>query len=130
MLGYKSTPEMRRKLVDTLLDLWEARPHERLGQLISNTIGDRDLFDIRDEHLMTRLNANLNRPNPIQKRKYQDNFKFDLGKVEVEVLSAYIDEASSPTIFYNCYCDSSPRFEAIILAEYIIDYIINGCTKQ
>lgn len=60
MEGYKSSPEMRKKLIDALQNAWEANPQARLGQLISSILknnSQEDLFDLYDEKFLSLLTS-------------------------------------------------------------------------
>ena len=52
------TPKMKRAVVERLLLAWEQVPEQRLGQLIDNAFGNRDMFHVEDfdfiEHVEQR----------------------------------------------------------------------------
>lgn len=50
------TPEIRAQTLRILETLIERYPNQRLGQLISNAISGRDLFNIEDDELGLALN--------------------------------------------------------------------------
>ncbi len=52
--GRALTPALKRELVERLLVAWQKTPHQRLGQLIANTLGaDGDrLFHAEDDVLI------------------------------------------------------------------------------
>ena len=45
----------KRKAVETLLRIWEAFPHYRLGQLIENAVGKDNIHDRSDANLLQDL---------------------------------------------------------------------------
>lgn len=50
------SPQVRKQTIRTLETLIERYPNLRLGQLISNAIVGRDLFNIEDDELGLALN--------------------------------------------------------------------------
>jgi hypothetical protein len=65
MDSYKSSPEMREKLLNAIADTWETYPQLRFGQLITIIAGNpdlygaktRDLFPIYDEKFLDLIEA-------------------------------------------------------------------------
>lgn len=53
--GRACTPELRAGTLLMLLGLWNQRPTERLGQLLTVAVGGKDLFYVEDEALIEAL---------------------------------------------------------------------------
>lgn len=53
--GYERSPDTVDVLVEAVRAALYAHPNQRLGQLITNAIGDRNLFSIYDEALARSL---------------------------------------------------------------------------
>jgi len=51
MEGRAQTVRQKREVIEKLMKAWVRLPDLRLGQLLTNALGDRDLFYIEDDAL-------------------------------------------------------------------------------
>jgi acyl-CoA reductase-like NAD-dependent aldehyde dehydrogenase len=66
-MGYESTPEMRKEILEKVAELWEKHPSERFGQLLENHVFGHHLmqesgeciFHIYDETILANLKEAL-----------------------------------------------------------------------
>lgn len=59
--GYTRSPEVTERLLASLRAALYAHPQQRLGQILANSLGEKDMFNIYDEDVSAALDDYVDR---------------------------------------------------------------------